>query len=318
MSEKGNQAELMSNLDLNATQTKKAINNKRFNDGVQVSVNSDEKLDCEDDVLLGEDHDNGSINEMQNDESQKGKDSCEVVRDRVQNEDDSTNSDIILGTTSVNMSDEELVMSNPHLKKLFSKMLDERIKQTNKNRESSSSRLLSTLSLQVATAKKGNVEEKVGQGNPLIKSPSDTMIYTPALNRTPVIDNMGNTDKILIYSQNHAGGQRKSDLGIMPTENNKDKEDFLKHIADFVDQLKLESESGENVNLEFGPSKPRSMVRVSGLEEAQPKAEHAVLEVEKFCAAVETPQGRNSVILILRMIPEKSGRVHRNTSWGRC
>ena len=75
-------------------------------DGVQVSVNSDEELDYDDDeVLLNDEDDRGSIDEIEH----EGEQDKSII----------TDSDIILGASSANMSmtDEERVMSNPHLKK---------------------------------------------------------------------------------------------------------------------------------------------------------------------------------------------------------
>ena len=96
----------------------------KLTDDIQVTVNSDEELDDEDDIdiLLGEE---GSIDG----------DTEELM-----------DSAIILGATLDTLNDEELVMSNPHLKKLFNKMLDERIKKAAaEHGETSDSRILSSL-----------------------------------------------------------------------------------------------------------------------------------------------------------------------------
>ena len=44
-----------------------------------------------------------------------------------------TDPQIMLGASSATLTDEEMVMSNPHLKKLFNKMLHDRIKQAAKD-----------------------------------------------------------------------------------------------------------------------------------------------------------------------------------------
>ena len=151
-------------------------NNKKrikLTDGIQVMVNSDEELDYKDDIdiPLG---DEGSIDG---------------------DTEDLTDSAIILGATSDTLNDEELVMSNLHLKKLFNKMLDERIKKAAaEHGETSDSRILSSLTPPQGAAKrsnKGNQNQVLQPTTRLIKSPSDTTVYAPALNRmqgTPFVE----------------------------------------------------------------------------------------------------------------------------------
>ena len=93
-------------------------------DGIQVSVGSDadEELDYEDDVLNDEDEGCSMDEDVQDDER--------VVESRnnssVTKETSPVNSTMVdLGATSASLTDEELVMNNPHLRKLLNKMLDE-------------------------------------------------------------------------------------------------------------------------------------------------------------------------------------------------
>ena len=160
-------------------------------DGIKVSVNSDEELDYEDDVLMGEEEEIGSIDQKDNAVSSINElddsDSQEIgghLRKKNKNptqEEVVTETDLNLGASSASLIDEQ-VMNNPHLKRLLNKMLDERILEAKRNGESSDSQLLSKMTpTQINEGKTKN--SKQTQGNPVIKSPSDTTIYVPALNR---------------------------------------------------------------------------------------------------------------------------------------
>ena len=112
--------------------------------------------------------------------------------EEVWNESILTDSEILLGATPGSLTDKERVMSNPHLKKLFNKMLDDRIKQAmaSESGESSKSRLLTMLTppqnKQSGLASENIVSTKE---NNVVKSPSDTTIYVRALakNKTPPV-----------------------------------------------------------------------------------------------------------------------------------
>ena len=102
-------------------------------DGVQVTVNSDEEdeldLDYADDLNC--DDEEGSI--------------MEEEEQNIDNNTESENNVLRLGATSANLSEEEMIMNNPHPKRLLNKMLDERIQNAKKSDESSGSELLSKM-----------------------------------------------------------------------------------------------------------------------------------------------------------------------------
>ena len=242
-------------------------------DGIQISVNSDEdeeELDY-DDIL---DDDQGSIQEMkmvENNETNtdSGDDDRAVA----------TDSDILLGASSATISDEEMVMSNPHLRKLLNKMLDERIRSVNEKGENSSSRLLTT---------KSPTSMDKGKEHPVqtIKSPSDTTIYAPALNKekhTPEVQFLSNNDLL----NKHAISKDRS-----PVDSR-----LIHKISNFVDQLHIEHEQ-TNVTTpsameEVGTNTPlvKSKITVPGLQEAQKRTDQAIIEAEKFQASIKTPPG---------------------------
>ena len=65
--------------------------------------------------------------------------------------------------------------------------------------------------------------------------------------------------------------------------------DVMIKISNFVDQLHLEHEQHSN-EVEH-ENRPRSTVIAPGLEDAQKRMEHAIVETEKFKATVEKPPG---------------------------
>ena len=178
-----------------------------------------------------------------------------------------------LGETSSSLTEEQLIMNNPHLKKLLNNMLDERIQNARTNGESSHSELL--------TGKESHKEPNRGNVVKIMKSPSDTMIYVPALKRRAInkdrmeTDNFGNLqadlDSVANKNTNsiaeNSGRRIESDAAAML------------NISNFVDQLCLEHEEKEEDN---SGGRPRSSVVAPGLSEVQKRMENAIVESEKF------------------------------------
>ena len=116
-------------------QLTKMVDNQ-LNDGIQVTTDYDEEDDDVeldyDDILMTGEEDEGSID-------------ADIEQDRETQSVVNSNGTVIgLGATSTTLNEEELVMSNPHLKKLLNKMLDERLKQVESQGQSSNSRLLTS------------------------------------------------------------------------------------------------------------------------------------------------------------------------------
>ena len=138
-----------------------------------------EELDYVDDMVDPDDQ--GSINGEKEDElssSPHNDDDVTVSMD--------TGTAMGLGKTSSSLTEEQLIMNNPHLKKLLNKMLDERIQNARTNGESSHSELL--------TGKESHKEPNRGNVVKIMKSPSDTMIYVPALKRRAINKDRIETD----------------------------------------------------------------------------------------------------------------------------
>ena len=237
-------------------------------DGIQVSVNSDdEELDYEDDLLdQGEEDEIDSMDEdsmvAQNQAAQarSGKQSPAKGNNIV----DHTENDMALGTSSASLTDEELVMNNPHLRKLLNKMLDERILEASKRGESSNSQLLTKMTPQ----NQNSAGKKQKQGMHVVKSPLDTTIYIPALKCNPHITNQTG----LIHGQfkdlrNNFCGDRinttdvpknSDNSEIVINKNSTDNDpDLMMKFSNFVDQITLQTDQqDEIVDMGDGQSPP--------------------------------------------------------------
>ena len=98
--------------------------------------------------------------------------------------------------------------------------------------------------------------------NRLIKSPSDTTLYAPALSKNkPVTINQ-----------------------VQESVNMIDK------ISDFVEGIRMQSEDNNKADSNVTPSRP-AVQMVDPIEEAKEKARELVIEAEQFKAAVNAPQG---------------------------
>ena len=149
----------------------------------------------------------------------------------------------------------------------------------------------------------------------MVKSPSDTTIYVPALNRSSQVpgtlgqgqdnetlnalrkerlvvgdnfNNLGSNDTNLIHSVDDARSTNK-DLGGKVNHVNNVKTDIMAKISDFVDQLRLQGDEME-LEEEF-TNRPKSTINAPDLEDAQRRMEPAIIETEKFKASVEKPPG---------------------------
>ena len=121
--------------------------NQPIFDDIQVTVNSDvEDLDYVNDVLDHDDKDDrGSINEEPTVETV-----VSPIRLGVNLKGDGLiDVGLALGASSTSVTEEDMIMNNPHLRKLLNKMLDERINSAKSKGESSNSELLTRMTPQI-------------------------------------------------------------------------------------------------------------------------------------------------------------------------
>ena len=233
-------------------------------------MNSDkEELDYEDDLMDAEDGDSMSQDfhdqEDLSDKDLRVVEPAEAESNNQQRQNvpvcavgaSETSNGLALGTTSTSMLDEEMVMNNLHLKRLLNKMLDERIQQTHKSGETSSSQILTKMTPTDQSKSTSNQ----GRSN-IIKSPSDTTIYVPVLNKARA--NFMQTGSI--SDRAHGIAMNNAVTGLC---NNVKRVDILKtsehememveggvtkpiqnvnavtHISNFVEQMRMEQEQCE-------------------------------------------------------------------------
>ena len=322
------------------------IANQKLFDGIQVSVNSDDEeeeleLDYNDDVLMQEE--DVDLDQEFLDEHTEGNFLIETQnkeRNGVSNVENTSQSPpsaaLALGTTSASLNEEQVILNNPHLCKLLDRMLDEHIKDAKIRGESSSLALLTTMKPQdeqdqVRTTKqlqntsKKRVEGAAGAAaTGIIKSPSDTTIYVPAIARAMncQVKRPDRMNQIHINSlngqcvqseqidtsqdQQRSGGSLSGNDfqygSINPRQEVTINSEVIANVSTFVDQMRIEHEEsqrqapGFNTTLpprEVMNSSPRvkSTVTAAGYPEAQRRMEQAIVEAEKFKAAEEKSPG---------------------------
>ena len=304
--------------NLNKTKTTMEIIDKDCFDGIKVLVNSDEEEELDYEHDLGDHDDAGSM----------GQDSDREVMNLDQENDSqtlhSTEAGLCLGASA----DEQMIMNNPHLKRLLNRMLDERIKEVNSKGESSGSQLLSCMSPNDPPNTQGKTHvpataaenKKNRQGINIVKSPSDTTIYVPALkrasnllnrrnianNREQDLEMLNGNEKILDVTPNTVNkytehnSTRVHDGNLVSGDSMDNNGQVMTKILNFVDQLRIqdnEEESGRDLqqddDIDQVHRRPKSSVNAPGLEEAQRRMERTQIETEKFKASVENPPGTN-------------------------
>ena len=275
--------------------------NKMF-DGIQVSVNSDEEeLDYEDDILENKVDDEMDTFqdelEIERNEDERVVLAKQQVKDK--QVDKTRNSEItdkasdgnemVLGVSSASLTEEELMMNNPHLKKLLNRMLDERIKEAQNKGESSSSCILSGMAPQVEGSQVNQKVNKKKQNAGIVKSPSDTTIYVPALQKARVKNS--NLTALPFDNVPMVNRQQKMQCNTNYPANT----EMIAKISNFVDQICLDQQQEEQHEMQIAQSslQIRSSVNVPGYEEVQHRMEPALVEAEKFKATVEKPPGMN-------------------------
>ena len=165
----------------------------------------------------------------------------------------SGDSEVQLGALAQESSlDENAIMENPALKRLFNQLLDECIKKASVQGEGSGSTLLSILSPTPNNPNANTGKGHSGQVNN-VKSPSDTTVYVPAL---------GCKDAVICNE-------------FVINRGNKDANESIINIENFVESMRIKHDK-QNKNVgsiwEDAP----------GQQLACAKADQAIIEAEKF------------------------------------
>ena len=280
-------------------------NTDKKGDGIDTTVDvdelDDEELDYEDDLSITEE-----IYPLPEDEEpdQPVPGPSGVNQNKMDNEQQSLLEDLTHGA-------EERIMNNPIMQKMMQKFFDERMKNMRNTQGKGKGGV-------VKSSK--NLVNKCS-GHPTVKSPSDTTIYAPALQKKvlspvqfignaieqgqPVIreamqmngaSNCQNRNECVQRNEGFSGNENHTitgfeNLGLVTNGN--DNQMIDDSIRQFVEAVRLESHPGDQATVE----KRKSNGNNPELDIARNRAEHALIEAEKFKAAVEQPQAGNQAFL---------------------
>ena len=172
--------------------------------------------------------------------------------------------------TLVDLGSEEQLINNPVIQKLMHKFFSEQFKN------------IQMLSNQAQNTQNqaGREQSKAIANHKMIKSPSDTTIYVPALTRKLVTSR--EKDCALVCPQ------QDGTISQLVKENLMQDSQHPNLISNFVETIRAENHP------EDGGPIGRPSNETDNLESAQKRAERTLLEAEKFKAVIEPP-GRSFI-----------------------
>ena len=260
--------------------------------GGRLNSDDDVELDYVDDVTDGDrpvSDSDGEDEQSSSDEDSEGESS---------DDDEETDNEVILNKTPKKVAPQELNEDDPRVKQLLAKMVGEKIKK-------------GELKEPKKTNKKGKDKadkNDKGKSNrnstclinpPLIKSPSDTTIYAPALNR-------GANDVLSIFNDQQSSEaingivQFIEGIRIQQKKEEKRKSDIQEPVASTSDH---HDEISEEMN------------REKSIQEARDKAAKAIIDAEMYKAIVDDPRGMISNGNNPKNLPEyRIGSFEQNES----
>ena len=134
--------------------------------------------------------------------------------------------------------------------------------------------------------------------SPIVKSPSDSTLYTPALK---LLKQQGNT--VLKGQVNNASTIRNADRVLNGPSNESDSEEVIEKISNFVDNMRIESSRKSNKrdrrrsHSRYSDDQSQSPPRRQDREDvAREVTDRIILESEKFKAQLVAPKGMPSRI----------------------
>ena len=284
-------------------------------DGIRITVNRDEEdefqeeddepLDYEDETIypLPQDDDDDAETVAGEEVLNTSLDSSAIISFKKQKNDKSgspvvTNDKLnqrmyaytsAAGKTVANMTPEELMKENPELRQLMAKLS----KQANVGDK----RLIKDKDL---IEGKNRQAKDLSKSSPVVKLPSDTTIYAPALKLSLNEQPAGVVQRFLV--DNQKPDQEWSGVEVANTrghihvgDTGGGGDDTLNHISDFVERIRAESvlnKGCEQVVREPQPGTSREPEMPSvQLDEADRAAWNMVIQAECFKASTEIPRG---------------------------
>ena len=201
-----------------------------------------------------------------------------------------TSKDLVQTTTDTDL--EEKLMNNPVIQKMMTKFFEDKFKdlqreqQQNQQNPSQAETGLNPMGFKQVDSGKivgVSVNNIDNQGSKLVKSPSDTTIYVPALHKK-LTPQSRNTLWLSEGRPDASSGQFLQGQGA----NQKDA------INNFVEAVRMEQhpqDSGQRAVLE--DERRFTNLDAADLEQAQKRAGKAIIEAEKYKANVEQPGTSN-------------------------
>ena len=290
---------------------------KTTGDGVETSIVgidvSDEELDYDDDLCLEDDNLVGSDIQLTGNESGTAKTLAKTsgvlignrrvddfkVNQNISNVGSETNQPSTSGdvdthdthtSQSTEITEEEKLMNNPVVQRMMKRFISKQFQSLQKQSETpkgngpQNENTTGTVQGMLGTDKGKVVEQNkagtVGRRNETIKSPSDTTIYAPALQKrlTPdrtgvglaVINNQeqGHMD----YIGQGGGCPRPASQHFRPND--------INEISTFVEAVRLDQHPDDG---------QIQQLRANETEQAQLHAERSIIEAEKFRATIQEP-----------------------------
>ena len=194
-------------------------------------------------------------------------------------------------TATATATEDDILKQNPQLKKLFNQFLDERLKQAEKDGiKGGAAEVIKGLK-EPKTSKKSadevNFSNKPRNKSTVVKSPSDTTIYVPALARpndgiigsSPVLANMLMPKNAMMMNNMPMA------MGAMTIND---------QVDDFVGRIREEATaSTSQANDGMGHNRKQSEVVIPGYDDARRRADQAILQAEKFKATITPPKTGN-------------------------
>ena len=277
-----------------------------IHDGVLVTVNTDE-FDLPESILnfTGTDHvaEDGMADSDESDVEQIVEVPEQIREDRICPEE---GSDMLIGTTAGNVSKEEQfkkMLADPTMKRVFDSYIDSRIHDIRTDGKTAKGKIANTPALKVVK-------------NLVVKSPSDTTLYTPAFKKSTQESN--NSHVVNVFNTNRALiNQQHTHLLTDPGQCHGDR--IVDKVSDFVDAMRLEAEQHDLNEPQPGTSRKGNNVPVvdPDYELAKKRAQHEVVESEKLKANVAVPPGEDRMFhQVVTSLGMNQGILERNENVG--
>ena len=261
---------------------------KRSRDGIELLVEDDEEiLDYVDDVIDGEEF---GVEPFQMEEVQVLQDQGHGQANAKASENKKGNKESSQKVAQ-ELTDDKL-RNLPRVKSLFEQFWEEKMKEIGGKGEENTKKLFVS-----------NESGKRCRTSPMVKSPSNTTIYVPALAKNQIqIPAVMNPLVVERHAVEGTVVSRDKEITVHVPSNGCDNVNQI--ISDFVDNLRVEHDSGngnggeasrlpdvdDDGNLLVDHERRRASVCAdNGFEEAQSRAKKAVLKAERFKATVANP-----------------------------